>query len=314
MRRTFGYNTVLLSAAIFFINSISYAQESIITGQVRYENEVLQGATIKLRDKTTISDSKGKFSLQVRQGTYTIIITHAGYKKIEQTIIAEAGNIKNVDFDMIPDDMLKEVMLGSRSKIQRSNFNTPVPVDVFSSEKLAETGQISLTQMLNFLAPSFSTSRELLNETATLRGLDPQHVLILVNGIRKHPMAWIFSGNLRGQLGRGSVGNDLNSIPFPAIEKIEILRDGAAAQYGSDAIGGVINIILKKTIGKTSVQTHIGQFYQGDGEKFLLGINHGFSLNKKGYLNSFINVRIYHQPIEDGENDRRYPHLHRRKK
>src|SRR6187549_2751877 len=137
MRRTFGYNTVLLSAAIFFINSISYAQESIITGQVRYENEVLQGATIKLRDKTTISDSKGKFSLQVRQGTYTIIITHAGYKKIEQTIIAEAGNIKNVDFDMIPDDMLKEVMLGSRSKIQRSNFNTPVPVDVFSSEKLA---------------------------------------------------------------------------------------------------------------------------------------------------------------------------------
>jgi iron complex outermembrane receptor protein len=139
--------------------------------------------------------------------------------------------------------------------------------------------------MLNFLAPSFSTSRELLNETATLRGLDPQHVLILVNGIRKHPMAWIFSGNLRGQLGRGSVGNDLNSIPFPAIEKIEILRDGAAAQYGSDAIGGVINIILKKTIGKTSVQTHIGQFYQGDGEKFLLGINHGFSLNKKGYLN-----------------------------
>ena len=186
------------------------------------------------------------FSLPIKPGTYTIIITHAGYKKIEQSIIVEAGVTKNVEFDMIPNEQLDGVTLHSRSKIQRSNLNTPIPVDVFSSGKLIETGQITLTQMLNFLAPSFNTSREVLNEPATLRGLDPQHVLILVNGIRKHPMAFIFSGNLRGQLGKGSVGNDLNSIPFPAIEKIEILRDGAAAQYGSDAIAGVINIRVKK--------------------------------------------------------------------
>ena len=138
------------------------------------------------------------------------------------------------------------VIIGSRSATQRSNLTTPVPADVFSSTHLVQTGQISLTQMLNMMAPSFNSSRELLNEPVTLRGLDPQHVLILLNGTRYHNMAWFYGGGLKGQLGRGSVGNDLNSIPVSAIENVEILRDGAAAQYGSDAIAGVINIRLKK--------------------------------------------------------------------
>jgi len=285
MRRTLGYNIVLLFIAIFCMSSISLSQDAIITGKVRFGNEILQAATVSVGNKNILIDQNGNFLLSIKPGTYKIIITHAGYKKIEKTFIAEAGITTNVEFDMIPNEHLEGVTIHSRSKIQRSNLNTPVPVDVFSSGKLVETGQISLTQMLNFLAPSLNTSRELLNETVTLRGLDPQHVLILVNGIRKHPMAWIFAGNLRGQLGKGSVGNDLNSIPFPAIEKLEVLRDGAAAQYGSDAIGGVINIILKKTTGKTFIQSHIGQYYKGDGEKFFLGINHGFSLKKKGFLN-----------------------------
>src|SRR4030095_7791694 len=193
---------------------------------------------------------------------------------------AEAGNTKSFDFEVMPVDLLAEVMIGSRSKIQRSNLNTPVPIDVFSGQRLVETGQITITQMLNFLAPSFTASREVLNEPATLRGLDPQHVLILINGIRYHPMVWLFSGMLKGQLGKGSVGNDLNSIPFPAIEKIEVLRDGAAAQYGSDAIAGVINIKLKKKEG-TSFHSQLGQFYKGDGEKIIAGLYHGISLKNK---------------------------------
>lgn len=284
MRRTSGYKFTVLIMALSVMNSISYSQNAVITGRIGFGNEVLQGATISMGNQTTVTDQNGKFFLSIKPGSHTIIITHAGYKKKTYTIIAEAGSTKNYEFDLLPDELLEAVELSSRSKIQRSNLNTPVPVDVFSSGKLIETGQISLTQMLNFLAPSFNTSREVLHETATLRGLDPQHVLILVNGTRYHPMAWIFSGNLRGQLGRGSVGNDLNSIPFPAIEKVEILRDGATAQYGSDAIAGVINIRLKKTNGNTSIQFHGGQFYKGDGEKILFGINQGFSLNK-GYLN-----------------------------
>ncbi len=201
----------------------------------------------------------------------------------------------------VADQLGEVVVLGSRSNAQRSNLNTPVPVDVFSNKQLLQTGQISLTQMLNVVSPSFNASRELLNEPATLRGLDPQHLLILLNGTRHHNMAWFYGGGLKGQLGRGSVGNDLNSIPFSAIEKVEILRDGAAAQYGSDAVAGVINIRLKESTGKTSIRFQTGQYYKGDGEKFSFGINHGFSLNKKGFVNFSADYRYQEPTFRGGE-------------
>ena len=300
MRRTLSYSIVLVFNAIFLGNNISFSQEAIIIGTIKYGNEVLQGATVSLGNKTTVTDQNGTFSFSIMPGSYTIIITHTDYKKIEQTIIAEAGSTKNFEFEMMPGDLLEGVTLHSRSKIQRSNLNTPVPVDVFSFGKLVETGQISLTQMLNFLSPSFNASREVFNEPATLRGLDPQHVLILVNGIRYHNMEWLFGGGIKGQLGKGSVGNDLNSIPFPAIEKIEVLRDGAAAQYGSDAIAGVINIMLKKNAG-TSFSTQVGQFYKGDGEKFIAGLYHGFPLKNKSVSarkQGFLGLSAYYRNQE----------------
>jgi iron complex outermembrane receptor protein len=310
MRKIVGCKLALLFIGLAF-NSASLSQTAIITGTVRAGDEFLQGATISLGNKTTLTDGRGNFSLSIEPGNYTIIVSHVGYKKFEQTITIERGATKNFVFHMVSNEELDAVMVGSRSTLNRNNHSTPIPIDVFSSDGLIETGQISVTQMLNFLAPSFNTSREVLNETMTLRGLDPQHVLILVNNIRYHPMAWIFGGNLRGQLGRGSVGNDLNSIPFPAIEKIEILRDGAAAQYGSDAIGGVINIVLKKASDKTSIQTHGGQFYKNDGEKFFAGIYHGFSVNKKGFFGlsaSFRNQRpTFRGGIYDGLVYRNYP-------
>jgi iron complex outermembrane receptor protein len=163
-----------------------------------------------------------------------------------------------------------------------------------------QTGQINLTQMLNFAAPSFNASRELYNEPITLRGLDPQHMLILLDGTRYHNQTWYFQGYLRGQLGKGSAGNDLNSIPFSAIEKVEILRDGASAQYGSDAIARVINIRLKETTGKTSILLHTGQYYAGDGEKFSFGVNRGFSIRKKGFVNFSADYR-YQLPVYRAE-------------
>ena len=105
---------------------------------------------------------------------------------------------------------------------------------------------------------------------------------------------------IRGTLGRGSVGNDLNSIPFSAIEKIEILRDGASAQYGSDAIAGVMNIELKKTTGKTFINLHLGQQYKGDGESIVFGINRGIKLNKKGLLLNFSGDFRYRKPTHRG--------------
>ena len=201
-----------------------------------------------------------------------LTITYVGYKKFEQSVSIHSGQTKSLEVNMIKDEQMGEVVvLGSRSAIQRSNLNTAVPVDAISSKSLLQTGQPGLIQMLSFTVPSLNTSRQNLWEPVTLRGLYPDHVLILMNGIRYHPSAWLNPpGAPIGILGRGSVANDLNSIPFSAIEKIEILRDGASAQYGSDAIAGVMNIQLKKSIGKTSINFHLGQQYKGDGEKIKL--------------------------------------------
>ena len=282
MRRRSGYTIVLLFMAIFFTNGISFSQDAIITGKVRYGNEVLHAATISLGGQTKLTDGNGAFTFSIKPGTYKIIITHAGYKKIEQTITTGAGSTKNIDFDMIPNEQLGEVaVVGSRSLVQRSNLNTPVPVDVFSSDKLVKTAQLGLVQALNYLAPSLNTGKQEFNEPVTLRGTAPDHLLILVNGTRRHTAAYMNNGNPKFSLGRGSVNNDLNAIPVSVIEKVEILRDGASAQYGSDAIAGVINIELKKSTGKASFQLHTGQSYEGDGEKFRLGGYKGFSLKNK---------------------------------
>lgn len=302
MKKVFFFRILFTSLLSFWQIAFVSAQEGYINGSVTNGKEVLPGATVLLENEKMLTDDDGKFSFRIKAGRYTLRISHAGYQIIEQEIIITGGNTLMTDIIMVSVQELGEIIVvGSRSVIQRSNLNSPVPVDVFSSERLLQTGQISLTQMLNMVAPSFNSSRELLNEPVTLRGLDPQHVLILLNGTRYHSMAWFYGGGLKGQLGRGSVGNDLNSIPFSAIEKVEILRDGAAAQYGSDAIAGVINIRLKKSTGKTSIRLHTGQYYKGDGEKFSFGINRGISFNQKGFVNISADYRYQEPTFRGGE-------------
>jgi len=261
--------------------SVSFAQTGIIKGQVKDEETVLPAATVSVSNTTTVTNTRGEFSVVINPGTYILVVTHAGYKNFQQEIVIKASETKMITVSMIRAEQLGEVVvLGSRSVIQRSNLNTAVPVDRITSKELKQTGQPSLIQMLNFTAPSFNVSRQHLSEPVTLRGLGPDHLLILMNGTRYHSLATINSGGIRGTLGRGSVINDLNSIPFSAIDKIEILRDGSSAQYGSDAIAGVMNIELKKTTGKTLINLHLGQQYKGDGETIVFGINHGILIGK----------------------------------
>jgi len=306
MRKVY-LHIILSSLIVVFANTISYSQNGTLTGKVQTRTEVLRYATVSLGNQTTYTDRKGDFSFSIKPGNYTITVTHVSYIKIEKAVRVEPGTTNNIDLVMILNDQLGEVtVFGSRSHVQRSNLNTPVPIDVFSSAQLAQTGQTSLMQMLNFTAPSFNASMQIMTEPVTLRGLDPDHTLILLNGTRYHNIAYMNPGLPRGQLGRGSVGNDLNTIPFSAIEKVEILRDGASAQYGSDAIAGVVNTRLKESTGKTSVSLHLGQHYKGDGEKFKLGIYHGIALRNKslpagrqGFL-SFSGDLNYREPAFRG--------------
>lgn len=298
------YLDIILSAVIIVsANTFSFSQNGIITGKVKYGTEALQSATVSLGNQTTNTDHKGEFSFSIKPGNYTITVTHVSYNKIEKAVRVEGGRTQNIDFDMIPDgSQLGEItVVGSRSLVHRSNLNTPVPIDVFSSAQLAQTGQTNLMQMLNFTAPSFNASMQIMTEPVTLRGLDPDHTLILLNGTRYHNIAYMNPGLPRGQLGRGSVGNDLNTIPFSAIEKVEILRDGASAQYGSDAIAGVVNTRLKESTGKTSVSLHLGQHFKGDGEKFKLGIYRGIDLNKKGFLSFSADLNHREPAFRGGE-------------
>ncbi|WP_149193281.1 TonB-dependent receptor plug domain-containing protein [Luteimonas suaedae] len=184
-------------------------------------------------------------------------------------------------------------VVGSRVR-GRTAAETAAPVDVISREQLERAGVQEIGQMLQVLEPSFNFSRTFVSDgtdiirPATLRALGPDQVLVLVNGKRRHQQALV---NVQQTIGRGSAGTDINAIPISAIERIEVLRDGAAAQYGSDAIAGVINIVLKNSTGVTTGSFEAGQTYEGDGTMLHGGLNTGFALGTDGFLNLTVEYR-----------------------
>lgn len=165
----------------------------------------------------------------------------------------------------------------------------PVPVDIFSSQTIENTGQTEVGKILQTLAPSFNFSSSAISDgsdvvrPATLRGLGPDQTLVLINGRRRHQASLT---HINTSVGRGTAGTDMNAIPAAAIKRIEVLRDGASAQYGSDAIAGVINIVLKDNDDTGKISTSYGQYAQGDGAKKTIDITKGFSINDKGFVNT----------------------------
>ncbi|WP_144898850.1 TonB-dependent receptor plug domain-containing protein [Luteimonas cucumeris] len=178
-------------------------------------------------------------------------------------------------------------VLGSRAGA-RTAAESAAPVDVLSREQLEKAGVQEIGQVLQMLEPSFNFSRTFVSDgtdiirPATLRALGPDQVLVLVNGKRRHQQALV---NVQQTVGRGSAGTDINAIPISAIDYIEVLRDGAAAQYGSDAIAGVINIVLKKSTDVTTMSFEAGQTFEGDGEVLHAGFNSGFKMGEEGFVN-----------------------------
>ena len=192
-----------------------------------------------------------------------------------------------------PGDLDTIQVLGSRAK-NRTAIETAAPVDIIDSEQLERTGARELGQLLQMLEPSFNFSRTTISDgtdilrPATLRALGPDQVLVLINGKRRHQQALV---NVQQTVARGSAGTDINAIPVTAIDRIEVLRDGASAQYGSDAIAGVINIVLKKQTKETQLFFEAGQTRKGDGEVLHGGLNTGFELGDDGYINLTVEYR-----------------------
>ena len=195
-------------------------------------------------------------------------------------------------------------VVGSRRFGRASDTETPVPVDILSMDKPATQGpQFDLAQSLQYTAPSFTSTRQTgadnadLIDSAALRNLGSDQTLVLVNGKRHHTTALV---NLFGARNRGATGTDLNTIPLLAIDRVEILRDGAAAQYGSDAIAGVMNIALKRNAGCESVLGY-GQYSRGDGENELASAYCGFDLGNGG------SIGITGEWLKRGRSDRSDP-------
>ena len=274
------------------LSASTFAQKTV-SGTITDGVEPLIGASIIVKGYSmgAITDFDGMYSLEVPKGATTMVISYVGYTT-QEVAIGEGGKI---DITMSEGQDLEQVVIvGSRSG-GRTKLETSVPVDIIDIKSIsAAGGQTTVNSILNFVAPSFSSNTQTISDgtdhidPASLRGLGPDQVLVLINGKRRHTTALV---NVNGTFGRGNVGTDMNSIPVGAIERIEVLRDGAAAQYGSDAIAGVINIILRDDYG-LNVQVGTGAYMSKnsedgmDGEAVQLSMNYGMPVGEKGgYLN-----------------------------
>ncbi|MDF1695962.1 MAG: TonB-dependent receptor [Saprospiraceae bacterium] len=264
----------------------------------------------------TTTGISGEYSLDVSEFPTTLEFSYIGFGNLE----VEVSEARTLDVTLDEGVQLNEVqVVGSRS-YGRSSTDSPVAVDVINvSDLAAQTGKVEINQILQYAAPSFNATKQSGSDgadhvdPASLRGLGPDQTLVLINGKRRHQSSLV---NVFGTRGRGNSGTDLNAIPASAIKRIEVLRDGASAQYGSDAIAGVINIVLKdKTDGVTggvtygAYSTAVGEGYEEeygdalfnvdgtnraldpDGDKSYDGIttkvdlNYGVGLGDDGYIN-----------------------------
>ncbi len=255
------------------------------------------GANIIVKGTTNgaISDFDGKFSLKISSFPTTLIVSSVGFNK-KEVIVTSAQDIK---ISLQEGVSLDEVVLIGTRNPNRSTTDSAVPIDVIDVSELVTAGpQVNLNQILNYVAPSFTSNTQTISDgtdhidPASLRGLGPDQVLVLINGKRRHNSSLV---NVNGTFGRGSVGTDLNAIPSASIQRIEVLRDGAAAQYGSDAIAGVINIILKKNTNELTLNITTGANFTKnandqtggvDGETTNVSANYGLNLGENG---GFIN-------------------------
>jgi len=233
----------------------------------------------------TVSNENGEFSITVESLPTSLVVSSMGFET-KTVNVADASYLTIV---MNEDNALDEVVVTGSRTPARSNTKSPLPVDIVSAKELVSTGQTTFDKALQYKIPSFNTVQTPVNDATSLldpyeiRNMGPSRTLILINGKRKNLSALLYT---QTSPGRGETGADISGIPTDAIKSVEILRDGASAQYGSDAIAGVMNIILKDSPNTGSVTLRSGMTSEGDGEMFGISVNNGSTIgNDKGFVN-----------------------------
>lgn len=297
---------LLFCIFIFFVCNSVIAQTNIISGVVRDDKgNTLQGASLTVSggNQYTVANTFGEFRFEFT-GSFPVTVeaSYVGYAPVSKQILA-AGSYEFVLNEVT--SFSGVTIVGSRNQ-WRTNINSPLPVTVIPTTELTRTGQTELGQQLQFAEPSFQSAKYGINgslgyaDYATLRGMSPDQLLVLVNGKRRHQFSIPHIGF---SISRGMVVTDLNAIPFLALDRAEVLKDGAASQYGSDAIAGIINLRLRETINQGTFKTQVGTTAKGDGTNYMAALNYGFGLKKE---NSFFNFTLMHQTL--GQTNRSDPY------
>jgi iron complex outermembrane receptor protein len=287
---TYNGNQIILTAAASSAKVIKTAtqdQNRKVTGLVvDPDGNPLPAANVMVKGTTkgAQTDFDGNFTVEVPEGKNILVISYVGFKNQEVNVEGKSNVRVKLVFD---ESQLDAVMvIGSRGK-PRTSFDSPVAVDNFKTKALQKTGKTTIDQQLMMLVPSYNATEQPVSDAAAhfspadLRGLFPSRTLVLVNGKRKNASALVYSYVTPG---RGEVGVDMKAIPSAALESVEVLRDGAAAQYGSDAIAGVINLVMSKDVDPF-VNTSFSSTTRGDGEQYQIESGFGIDLGTKGYAN-----------------------------
>jgi len=285
-----------------------FSQKETIKGIVRdAKGNTLEGVTIKVANSKIVTATNKTGNYSINANTNDVLeFSFIGFETKKQIAV---GTTINIVLTTSTSDLQEVILVGSRGT-GRVKTESPVPVDVIKLTDVGmNTARMDLTSTLNYVAPSFNYNKQSGADGAdhvdigTLRGLGPDQTLVLINGKRRHSTALV---GLFGTRGRGGSGVDLNGFPLSAVDRIEILRDGASAQYGSDAIAGVMNIVLRKNTNEWNITTGMAGYYDKkfntnqfkdnkdylfsgpiDGVTNSVSANRGFELGKQG---GFINI------------------------
>jgi len=269
-----------------------------LTGQITdTEGRPLSGVKVQIQGlNPTITNMDGKFNFQLpSKGSYRLKLTSSAFKSQYQDVYVKSRNkVNNFILQPVGTAEERKTITGLRTLNGVPDSRSSFPTEIITAEELKMFAQKDITQILSYKLQSFNSNRQSLSDGTdhidpiSLRGLGPDQLLVLVNGKRRHSSALV---NIEGTFGRGAAGTDMNSIPVSSVERIEIMRDGAAALYGSDAIGGVINIILKNnspfnmsmSFGQSESKT-MGRTYN-DGKTFQVDYSEGIDIAGRGSLN-----------------------------
>lgn len=300
-----------LASALCFIPAVLAAQADAgtLSGRVTAADAPVAGATVLAAGRAASTRADGSYRLTLPPGRHLVRVRALGFNTVGDSVVVRSNATTTANFTLTRAIATLEAVstLGTRGEA-RTVIDAPVPIDVLSSAEIKATGRTETAQMIQAVAPSFNFPRTSIGDgtdavrPATLRGLAPDQTLVLVNGKRRHNSALV---NVNGFVGRGSAPVDLNAIPSSMIDHIEILRDGAAAQYGSDAIAGVMNIVLKQgtagearvTLGEdnttynrsddvavTPFAVQTGERKATDGRVFQAALDRGWTFSQNGFV------------------------------